>query len=386
MRILIISYDFYPNIGGVAQHVLNLTKYLKKDGHRVFVLTLRYSLNQKFVEKIDGVKVFRILTFNISKIRGLMFLFFAAFFGFLFSLFKRIDIVHTHTLIPDSVVGLFICSKKKIFTNHSSQFLELYESRNKQIIKFIFKFVMKFYDLILAPSEELKEKSEKFFNKPSIFIPNGVDTDFFEPADQEKKRSKKQLIFEKWNIEPRKFIIFCPRRLEPKNGVEFFVEAIKFLSNKRKDFWTIISGNEYIPKYAKKIKNMIKDLEKFVLFTGPIPNKEMINYYQASDIVVLPSLMEATSISGLEALSCGVPVIGTKVGGIPFIVKDKFNGLLVEPRNSEEIFKAISLLLNDDKEREILSRNARDFILQNFSWDKIIKDIEKIYQDDTRKI
>jgi glycosyltransferase involved in cell wall biosynthesis len=245
---------------------------------------------------------------------------------------------------------------------------------------------MKFYDLILAPSEELKEKSEKFFNKPSIFIPNGVDTDFFAPADQEKKRSKKQLIFEKWNIEPRKFIIFCPRRLEPKNGVEFFVEAIKFLSNKRKDFWAIISGNEYIPEYAKKIKNMIKDLEKFVLFTGPIPNKEMVNYYQASDIVVLPSLMEATSISGLEALSCGVPVIGTKVGGIPFIVKDKFNGLLVEPRNSEEIFKAISLLLNDDKEREILSRNARDFILQNFSWDKIIKDIEKIYQDDTRKI
>lgn len=381
MKILIISYDFYPNIGGVAQHVFNLAKNLSKIGHDVTVFTLRYDFKSNFEENIEGIKVYRFLTLDIPKLRGIIFLIQALIFGFFYSLFYKIDVLHSHTVIPDSLCGIFIFSKKKVFTNHSSQFLELYESTGKNLTKFLYKTVLNFFDVIIAPSIELKEKSEKFFNKKPFYVSNGVDIEKFYPLTFEEKQNKKELIFKLWNLEERKFIIFCPRRLEPKNGVEFFVEALKFLKDKRSDFWGIISGNEYIPEYAQKIKNLIRDLNlsNYVLFTGPILHEEIVNYYQASDLVVLPSLYEATSISGLEALACGVPVIGTKVGGIPYIIKDGINGILVEPKNSKEISESMLYLLEKEDVRLKMSKIAREIIVQNFSWNKIVIEIEKIY-------
>jgi len=173
-------------------------------------------------------------------------------------------------------------------------------------------------------------------------------------------------------LEDREYLIFCPRRLEPKNGVEYFVGAIKLVLEKEKNLWAIISGNEYIKEYASKIKNMIKELNlsNYIFFTGPVLHEQIIEFYQASDIVVLPSLMEATSISGLEALACGVPVIGTTVGGIPEIVYDDINGLLVPPKDPNKLAEAlVDLLKNKEKRLDI----------NKFSWDKIVEEVEKIY-------
>lgn len=389
MRILMISYDFYPNIGGVAQHVLNLSKFLSKYNNEVYVLTVRNKFNYRFFEHIDNIKVFRFFVPDISKLRGLFFLIQALLFGCLLSLAKRIDVIHSHTVIPDSLVGLFIISKKKIFTNHSSQFLELYEAKNKNFIKKIYKLIIKKYDFIIAPSEELKKKSIDFFNFEEnriFFIPNGVDIERFKSASLEEKRIKKLKIFNLWNLEQRRYLIFCPRRLEPKNGVEFFVKAINLFLDKEKDFWGIISGNEYVKTYSNFIKNLIKELklENYIFFTGPVPNEVIVDYYQASDIVVLPSLMEAVSISGLEALSCGVPVIGTNVGGIPFIVKDNITGILVQPKNEIEIYKALIKLIDNEQLRMTLGINARKFIEDNFSWNSIVNKIIEIYSKNDR--
>lgn len=384
MKILIISYDFYPNIGGVAQHVFNLAKFLNIKNNEVYVFAIRNSFKNKFFEKIENIKVFRFFTPDISKLRGLFFLIQASFFGFLLSLIKRIDIIHSHTIIPDSLVGLFIISKKKIFTNHSSQFLELYETKNNNFIKKTYKLIIKKYNFIITPSEELKEKSIKFFNFENnkvFFIPNGVDTKRFKPVNLKEKEFKKIKIFNLLNLEKRKYLLFCPRRLEPKNGVEFFVKAINLFLDKEKDFWGIISGNEYIKTYSNFIKNLIKELklENYIFFTGPVPNELIVDYYQASDIVILPSLMEAVSISGLEALSSGVPLIGTNVGGIPFIVKDGITGILVQPKNEIEIYKALIKLIDDEQLRMTMGINARKFIEDNFSWDSIVNKIIEIY-------
>ncbi len=304
-------------------------------------------------------------------------------FCFIFSLIKKIDVVHTHTVIPDSLVGLFVFSRKFVFTNHSSQFLELYDKKNKVFLKFLYKFIIKRYNVILAPSEELKEKSQKFFNKDKvIFISNGVDADKFSPINWEQKQIKKKEIFKKWNVVDREYVIFCPRRLEPKNGVEYFVDAIKNLVKLRNDFLAIISGNEYVKWYAQMIKNKIKEnnLSEYILFTGSLSNDEIVDYYRISDIVVLPSLMEATSISGLEALSCGIPVIGTNIGGIPYIIHNGINGILVSPRNVQEITSAINYLLSSEKIRQEMGNRSRSLIEEKFSWDVIVKEVENIYQ------
>lgn len=71
----------------------------------------------------------------------------------------------------------------------------------------------------------------------------------------------------------------------------------------------------------------------------------MPKYYAASDIVVLPSLKKATSISGLEAMACGKPLIGTNVGGIPQIIQDSITGMLIQPRDQDSLANAVNILL-----------------------------------------
>jgi glycosyltransferase involved in cell wall biosynthesis len=94
----------------------------------------------------------------------------------------------------------------------------------------------------------------------------------------------------------------------------------------------------------------------------------MLHYYQASDLVVLPSLMEATSISGLEAMACGLPLVGTALGGIPALIKDGENGFLVPPRDPEAIYQKVKLLFEDRPLVKSFAAQSRQFVIDNFSW------------------
>ena len=121
-----------------------------------------------------------------------------------------------------------------------------------------------------------------------------------------------------------------------------------------------------------------------VIFAGRVPNTEMPKYYAASDVVVLPSLKEATSIAGLEAMATGKPLVGTNVGGIPQIITDGETGILVPPRNPDELAHAIVFLLNDDGKRAAMGLNARKRAESEFSWQIIAGKTQNIYHRTAR--
>ena len=130
-----------------------------------------------------------------------------------------------------------------------------------------------------------------------------------------------------------------------------------------------------------KLKNEVFKLgiADSVIFAGRMPNLEMPKYYAASDIVVLPSLKEATSIAGLEAMACGKPLVGANVGGIPQIIADGETGILVPPKNSESLSCAIVSLLIDDEKRTTIGLNARKRAENEFSWQVIARKTQKVY-------
>ena len=107
----------------------------------------------------------------------------------------------------------------------------------------------------------------------------------------------------------------------------------------------------------------------------------MPKLYNASDICVLPSLMEATSIAGLEAMASGLPIVGTHVGGIPDIVKDGKTGLLVEPRNAKALAASINKLCLDTELLGSMGRDARTFCVESFDWDIIAEKTEAVYRE-----
>lgn len=383
MKICIISHDFYPSIGGIAAHVFNLAKSLADGGDVVSVLSIRYRRhNLSFREESGNLTIYRFLVPDIGKVRGLVFILQAGPFLFFKSLFEKIEVIHWHNLLPDTFISLFGRANNMVFTNHSSYFLELFDNwkdvdfyrriffRNKQII---------------APSNELAEKSLKYFDKKEseVFsISNGVDINKFYPLLADDRARLRNEMLNQLKLPTSSIIIFCPRRLEPKNGVDYLIRAIPDIAEHCPNVFVLSAGNNAVPEYAEMIRKTVANLniKERVIFLGSVPNDKILKYYQISDLVVLPSLMEATSVAGLEAMACGIPLVGTSVGGIPEIIEHEKTGLLVAQKNEKELSDAITKLVNNEALRAQYGRSARLRAVAEFSWSSIAAKTRRVYQ------
>jgi len=170
--------------------------------------------------------------------------------------------------------------------------------------------------------------------------------------------------------------------IEPRKGLHYLIRA---LSLTNEDVEVTIAGAGYLGRrYEAYLKNMIAKLnvQKQVKFLGIVDEKEKWKLYRSSDIFVLPSIHEALGLVILEAMSVGLPVIASNVGGIPEIVKDGFNGLLFEPRNSRDLAEKIGTLLNDSGMRERIGRNARRSV-PGKTWGNMAREYTKIYESCT---
>ena len=173
-------------------------------------------------------------------------------------------------------------------------------------------------------------------------------------------------------------MILCPRRLVAKNGVRYFIESVPRVIQVNRNVKCLIVGDG---DESDMLRRMAVELEisDNVIFTGRIDNRDMPGYYAISDIVVLPSLIEATSIAGLEAMATGKPLVASNIGGIPQIVDDGETGILVPPGDSERLAQGIITLLSDVKKREGMGRKARKKVEAEFSWDIIAGKVQGIY-------
>ena len=112
---------------------------------------------------------------------------------------------------------------------------------------------------------------------------------------------------------------------------------------------------------------------------GNLPHKETLEEISKSEVFICPSLAEGLGIVFIEAQSCNVPAIGTRVGGIPDVIQDEQNGVLIDPKNSKQITDAIVKLLENKELRERIVRNA-EISVKRYSWGSILKEIHKLYQ------
>lgn len=120
-------------------------------------------------------------------------------------------------------------------------------------------------------------------------------------------------------------------------------------------------------------------VEQSLRLPGWVDGAEKGNLMQASDVFVLPSYYEALPVGVLEAMACGLPVVTTAVGGIPDLIEDGVNGLLVEPRQPEALARAIVALLTDDALRTRLREAAHSHVRKRYSTEAVIADLETLY-------
>jgi glycosyltransferase involved in cell wall biosynthesis len=178
-----------------------------------------------------------------------------------------------------------------------------------------------------------------------------------------------------FNIEANEFVVLVARRLVPKNGVLDFAQSTSFLKNR--NFKILIAGD------GSERDSIVGELKRSgmfdrTIFLGNVSNTEMPNIYRSANLSILPSHMEATSITGLESISCGLPLVGTRVGGIPEIIKNGKNGFLIEKRSPEQLASAIDRCFEN---KDLLAgfSNYSLELSKNFVWDVIARQTSAVY-------
>jgi N-acetyl-alpha-D-glucosaminyl L-malate synthase BshA len=207
-------------------------------------------------------------------------------------------------------------------------------------------------------------------NKEIRVIPNFVDTDIFAPNS-----CKENYLGNGEDV-----VISHISNFRPVKRVHDLVYAMKMVS--RKDPGTklmlIGDGPERI-----SVERLVKrlDLEEYVTLTGF--RSDVANLLSCSDVVVLCSETESAPLTLLEGMSSGLPVVATRVGGIPEIIKDGVNGLLVQSKNPEAIAEKILELNSDPEMRRSLGEAARETVLEKYTAEKIVGQYLETYESVT---
>lgn len=344
MKIAMVG-QFPPHVGGVGVHIHTLSKKLVEEGHEVYVITYPH----KDIKDIDGIHVIGTKGINLPGIRGLTFKKNAK--KALENLVKRedIDIIHGHYLFPAGAAAVEVGKKyniKTYLTAHGSDMFELY--KKKSFMRNPIKKILASADKVFVVSKALKDEVlatgvKGIENKISLYW-NSVDIDKFKETNE--KEFKKSL-----NLDDKPIVMFVGNLIKRKN-VETLLEAKKYTTE---DYTLIIVGDgPLFDSLKEKVKN---DGIRDVIFTGSRNDVEKI--IPSADILVLPSYSESFGLVLIEALACGVPVIGSNVGGIKEIITEDV-GLLINPKDELTIADGIDKLLSDKELYSKLKSNARN--------------------------
>ena len=364
LRVILLSGDLsLPPCGGIATHVLGLGAALLAAGHTVRILAPEYGCHDESVEH-DGLTVERV------RADGARFVRYAKLVRRTRSKLREAareldaDLLHVHDfLLGPPISRPFGARLPVVFTNHTSNFLDLAAYPHGRW--FLRRLIGRPHGVI-SVSPELKRGSELLHPALCELIPSGVDPQRFRPGDA-GGRLRPEL-----NLGPHDPLIAYVGRIHPVKGLDQLLEAFDRVRQTHTAARLMLVGDGP-PVHERGLRDGVaqRGLGEHVALRGRVDHGALPAFYAAADVVCLPSRMEATSLSGLEAMACGRPLVATDVGGLPLIVKDGVNGLLVPLGDPSALAAALSRLLGDSALRQRMGTAGRKRVLAEFSWNTI---------------
>jgi glycosyltransferase involved in cell wall biosynthesis len=390
MKILMVEDLGFDN-GGISSYLINAIEILKKEGHTVKILSSDVNPEEKHSDK--NAYVYSDYTFRSSNKYRIIRLIIRIFNPFSYLKTKQIlkefkpDIVHLNNFLNIASPSILCCLKNipTILTIHDYSIVcptgfrmlplkvcnlsygkncikcigikgYYYEKIKRKISERLFKNI----DLFITPSVKLKKDLMKIgiLNVRNIYT--GI----------------KLLKYSKL-IEGN--ILLYVGRLSKEKGIKYLLKAMIDITKKVPTAHLNIVGNG--PE-KKNLEELVKQLKlKNVSFIGQIPHKEIEWHYRISNIIIVPSICEEVfPLVGIEAMSVGRPVIGSRVGGIPEWLDDGKTGFLVDPGNSAQIVEKVIQLFSSRKLMEKMGENGRKKAEQ-LDINNHMKEIEKVYQE-----
>jgi N-acetyl-alpha-D-glucosaminyl L-malate synthase BshA len=398
LRVLVVTSSF-PRFPGDSSGVfiLRLCKELLKLGISIEVLA-PHDEGCKRYENGDGIHVSRFPYFYPSRFQRLCYgagilknmkesmlafaqlpFFVSAELCHAFAVVRQkgFDLVHAHWSLPQGLVALLLKRFRGVPCVTSLHGSDVY-GLNLPFLRELNKKVILDSDVCTANSRATAERANRISGRDDIrVIPMGVDTDFFSKSKDRRKEQNRRGGQEK-------IVLYAGRLIDVK-GVDYLIRAFPSVLEKQSNARLLIVGSG--PRKADLLSASERlRLRDKVIFQDAVSQEELVRYYSMADVFVLPSVTtdkgetEGLGVVLLEAMACGVPVIGSAVGGIPDIIKDGETGLLVVEKNPKDLAEKICRLFTDGELSKKLSENGLRFVTRKFSWDVIAKEYAELYE------
>lgn len=346
-----------------------------KNGHQVEIHTSNIPKAPNY-EEIDGIVIRRFQSL-CSPLRNPIV---PRFFFPSLNELQDFDLIHAHMIY--SSAALYAIKLKRrlgiplLFTHHGCMRFEnlLRDSIVKMYDRVMIPGILSEADGVIALSMEDSKFLGGFCDMNRItIIPNGLDIEYI---NQVLLANKQPLID---SFESKKVILFVGR-LVPHKGAQYLLKSIKIYSKdiRKNNTILLIVGNGPQQLYLKQFVNENK-IDDLVFFTGLITDNKKFEYFQKSHIFVLPSLSEGLPTTILEAMFFGLPVIATDLPVIRQYFSD--NLIIIPEKDPERLGKALLLLIQNQKLCQNLSVKAKEKIIHEFTWHKIIQNYLEFYMD-----
>jgi glycosyltransferase involved in cell wall biosynthesis len=376
MRVLLLNYEFPPVGGGAGFATANIASSLVAMGIDAEVLTSRAN-GEVDGALVDGVPVHRVSSWRVDVhdcgLRGAYtYLLTAALKRRKLHAKRHYDIEHYFFSMPTGLLTLipemkpatpYIVSLRGSDVPGYDPFNTKVE-RIHALMKPITRRIWHRAKKVIALSEALAATARKTAPDLNIdVIPNGIDTEQFSPPERRRPGTPVRLI--------------TVARLLERKGIQTILEACAHPTLLPVELEIIGTG-----PYEATLREMVDalGLGDRVKFLGFVPNEELPRYYRRSDIFVLPSETESFGLVFAEAMSSGLPILASNVGGIPETVRDEIDGLLCPPSDPASLRKNIMRLIDSVPKRAEISISQRQRILKYYPWEHIAARYAEVYR------
>jgi glycosyltransferase involved in cell wall biosynthesis len=287
---------------------------------------------------------------------------------------KKFDILHVHWPFPHGILSTFamMFHKTKIILNFHGACLLL--AQRFPYVRWFLKYFIEKADAVIVNSSFTGKKVTDIYNRPIHVIPYGTTV---VPKTSEHKAV------------PGRHIFSVGRMIERK-GFKYLIDAMPQVVREFPDATLTIAGGGPVREQLVQQVNTLQ-LQKNVILPGKVSAEELERLFSQGDMFILPAIIdkngdtEGLGVVLIEAMTYKMPVIASNVGGIPDVIIPGKSGILVEQKNPSMLADAIIDLLRNPKKMQDIGEMGYAFISKEFSWKKVIGEIESLYEEVIRE-
>lgn len=365
-----IGITCYPTVGGSGVVATELGKMLAEKGHEIHFISssLPFRLNRMYHNifyhqvEVNHYSVFQYAPYDIALASKMA------------EIIKRekLDLLHVHYAVPHAICAILAKQMsgrdvKIVTTLHGTDITVLgYDSSLSDAIK----FGIEQSDAVTAVSNALIAQTYDLINPDQSIIPvyNFIDQRIYRKQDS-------SFLREEFGIANDEKVIIHVSNFRGVKRVPDVVKSFARISEKMKAKLLLVGDGPQMNTVAQLVENM--GLSEKVLFLGKQDN--LAELYSLSDLMLLLSEKESFGLVALEGMACGVPCIGTNVGGIPEVISDGENGFICELGDIHGIAEKAVALLNDKELHQMFSEHAVSTVRTSFNANKVVLEYEQIY-------